>query len=136
MAQRTHFEGARRKEREGGEGKTKNVLWISRHRMTERQMADLRRIMGGPVRLTVWPDTVEDVADLAPAVREADAVCAVLPIKPLAELLRLAGNRPILLSVSGRRPTGLLDENGDPKFHFVHLRWMQVVKLDLELRTL
>ena len=99
-------------------------------------MADLRRIMGGPFHLTVWPDTVENVADLAPAVGEADAVCAVLPIKPLAELLRQAGNRPVLLSVSGRRPTCLLDENGEPKFDFVHLRWMQVTKLELELRAL
>ena len=114
----------------------KNVLWISRHRMTAEQLADLERAMGGSVRLTTWPDTVEDLNRLAPAVAATDAVCAVLPTELLADLLRLAKGRPVLVAAPERRPTGALDENGDPRFAFVHRYWRQVLRLNLEMKTL
>ena len=66
--------------------KTHRVLWISRHTMTEEQRADLERVMGGPVELTVWSDTVENLQDLQPLVRRSDAVAAVLPAEKLAQL--------------------------------------------------
>lgn len=121
--------------REGVRG-MKNALWISRHRMTAEQLADLERVMGGPIRLTTWPDTVEDLRCLAPAVASADAVCAVLPTELLAELLRMARGRPVLVAASARRPTGAPDKNGDPQFTFVHRGWRQVLRLELEMKTL
>ena len=118
----------------------KNVLWISRHEMTAPQRADLERIMDGPVRLLPWRDTVRDLSALAPAIRQADAVAAVLPLELMAGLLRLAGGKPVLQAVSERRPTGKLratpEGGSEPEFAFVHRCWQQVLRLEIETRTL
>ena len=118
----------------------KNVLWISRHEMTDVQLADLERIMGGPVHLLLWRDTVRDVSALAPAVERSDAVAAVLPLELMAALLRLAGERPLLQAVSERRPTGKLrttpEGKTEPEFAFVHRCWQQLVRLELETKIL
>ena len=118
----------------------KRVLWISRHQMTEEQWADLERAMGDRVELTVWPDTVENLMALKPEVERADAVAAVLPVELLADLLKLAGERPVLQAVSVRRPTGrvlaLPDGRKEPEFAFGHRCWRQIVRLELETRDL
>lgn len=118
----------------------KTVLWISRHKMTGAQRADLERIMDGPVRLLPWQDTVRDVSVLAPAVERADAVAAVLPLELMARLLRLAEGKPVLQAVSERRPTGKLrgtpEGGSEPEFAFVHRCWQQVVRLELETKVL
>ena len=115
----------------------KQVLWISRHTMTEAQKADLERVLGGVVCLTVWPDTVEDVEALRPLVLRSDAVAAVLPPEKLAQLLELAGGRPVLRSVSVRRPTGrwivLPDGHREQEFAFDHQAWQQI--LEIRIRT-
>ena len=84
----------------------KQVLWVSRHTMTEDQRRDLERVMGGPVELDTWSDTVRDVAELLPRLRRADAVAAVLPAEKLAE--RACGLTPAELE-AGR----LKSECGD-----------------------
>lgn len=118
----------------------KTVLWISRHGMTDAQMADLERIMEGPVRLLPWRDTVRDVSALAPAVEEADAVAAVLPLELMARLLRMSGGKPVLQAVSRRLPTGrtqVTPEGGqEPEFAFVHDCWQQVLRLEIETKKL
>ena len=118
----------------------KTVLWISRHSMTPEQLADLERIMGGPVCLRPWMDTVTDIAGLAAAVREADAAAAVLPPELLAGLLRLAQGKPVLIAESGRLSTGRTTEGvsgqPEPEFTFVHRCWRQLLRLEIETRTL
>lgn len=83
----------------------KKVLWVSRHEMTPEQFADLERVMGGLVELISWRDTVQEAAQLAPALKEADAA-AVLPLELLGGLLPLAGERPVLQAMSGLVPIG------------------------------
>ena len=118
----------------------KNVLWVSRHEMTDAQLADLERIMEGPVRLLPWRDTVRDVSALTPAVEQADAVAAVLPPELTARLLRLAGGKPVLQAVSRRLPTGrtrVTPQGGqEPEFAFVHDCWQQVLRLEIETKVL
>ena len=118
----------------------KTVLWISRHEMTEAQLADLERIMGEDVRLCPWRDTVRDVSALAPAMAEADAVAAVLPLELMARLLRLTGGKPLLQAVSRRLPTGKLratpEGGSEPEFAFVHDCWQQVLRLEIETKVL
>ena len=105
----------------------KKVLWISRHEMTPAQRGDLERVMGGPVELLPWRDTVRDAQELAPAVAESDAVAAVLPPELLCRVLRLAGGRPVMQSVSARRATGRTvaapDGRLEPEFAFEHTGW-------------
>ena len=114
----------------------KTVLWISRHNMTPEQYSDLERIMGGPVCLHQWPDTVADVADMAVEVREADAVAAVLPPELLAELLRMVEGKPVLIAESARVPTGRMRENEEPEFAFVHRCWRQLLRLEIKTQML
>ena len=120
--------------------KTHRVLWISRHTMTGEQRADLERIMGGPVELTVWSDTVENLRDLQPLVRRSDAVAAVLPAEKLAQLLEIAGGRPVLQAKSGRMATGRWttqpDGRREREFVFVHCGWQQILQVRIKTRAL
>lgn len=113
----------------------KTVLWVSRHEMDRAQREDLERIMGGPVRLLPWRDTVRDVLELAPALAEADAAAVVLPLDLLAQLLPLAEEKPVLQAVSARKATGrtLLTPDGkaEPEFAYLHRGWRRVRRLEL-----
>jgi hypothetical protein len=108
--------------------------------MTDAQRADLERIMGGPVRLLPWRDTVEVVECLRPALEAADAVAVVLPLELLAELVPMAQGKPVLQAVSRRVPTGrtvtLPDGRREPEFAFVHRCWNQILRVDIETRRL
>ena len=123
-----------------GDDRLKTVLWISRHEMTAAQLADLERVMGGPVRLMPWRDTVYSLASLTPLLAECDAVATVLPPELLRELLRIAGRKPALRAVSGRRPTGrtsiLPDGRQEPEFAFVHQGWEQILRMEITVRRL
>ena len=116
----------------------KQVRWVSRHERTEPQRADLERVMGGPVRLVPWRDTVRDVSELLPALHTADAVAAVLPPELLAQLLDAAEDKPVLQAVSQREPTGrvrkLSDGRREPEFAFVHRGWEQVLRIEIQTR--
>lgn len=118
----------------------KQVLWISRHTMTTAQKEDLERIMGGPVELDTWSDTVGDVEELRPRLREADAVAAVLPTEKLADLLKIAGKRPVLQAKSARVPTGrwTIQPGGavEREFAFVHQGWQQILEVRIRTRAL
>lgn len=118
----------------------KRVLWISRHVMTHDQLADLERIMGGPVILIPWRDTVRDVFTLTAEVQKADAVAAVLPPEILSQLVHLAEGKPVLQAVSERRPTGRTqttpDGRTEPEFAFVHHCWQQILRIEIKTKTL
>lgn len=118
----------------------KTVLWISRHEMTADQRADLERIMGGEVNLIPWRDTVEDISCLKPLIAQADAVAAVLPPELLSQLLTLAAGKPVLQAVSWRQPTGrtrtVPGGGSEPEFAFVHKCWQQILRLEIETKTL
>ena len=118
----------------------KRVLWISRHEMTPEQRADLERALGDSVTLSVWADTVEDLSALRPAVAAADVVAAVLPANLLSGLLDMAGDKPVLRSVSRRVDAGrvrtLPDGRTEREFAYVHLYWEQVLCLRVETRRL
>ncbi len=118
----------------------KQVLWISRHEMMPSQQADLERVMGGPVRLTLWKDTVRDILTLLPMVREADAVAAVLPLELLAKLVKIPGEKPVLQSVCRRTLTGRMivtsDGRQDPEVCYVHEYWQQILQVEVQTKRL
>lgn len=117
----------------------KKVLWISRHEMTPEQRSDLDRITGG-AELLLWKETVTDIAKLLPLLQKADAVAAVLPPELLAELLALAGDKPVLRAVSERKATGrfrtLPDGRREQEFAYVHGGWEQLLRMDVRTRRL
>lgn len=117
----------------------KKVLWISRHEMTQEQRSDLDRITGG-AELLLWKETVTDIAKLLPPLQQADAVAAVLPPELLAELLALAGDKPVLRAVSERKVTGrfrtLPDGRREQEFVYVHGGWEQLLRMDVRSQRL
>lgn len=118
----------------------KQVLWISRHEMTPPQLLDLERIMGGPVRLLPWPDTIRDLSALEPTLKNVDAVAAVLPPDLLAQLLKLSGEKPVLRAVSARQATGraVMTPEGqvEQEFAFIHQGWQQILRISFETKDL
>ena len=80
----------------------KKVLWVSRHEMTDAQFADLERGMGDRVELICQKDTIRNAKELLPQIQLADAVAVVLPLHLLAEVLSLAGGKPVLQAVAER----------------------------------
>ena len=113
----------------------KKVLWISRHEMTQEQRSDLDRITGG-AELLLWKETVTDIAKLLPLLQQA----AVLPPELLAELIALAGDKPVLRAVSERKATGrfrtLPDGRREQEFVYVHGGWEQLLRMDVRSQRL
>ena len=118
----------------------RRVLWVSRHNMTEDQRQDLERIMGGPVELDTWSDTVRDVEELRPRICRADAVAAVLPAEKLAKLLKITGKCPVLQATSARVDTGRFTVQpggaAEREFAFVHQGWQQILSIRIRVRSL
>ena len=119
---------------------TKKVLWISRHLLSQEQRADLERALCAPVQVVPWTDTVRDMEDLRPALDQADAVAAVLPMEKLAQLLRMAGPKPVLQARGERVPTGWWRTapggGKEPEFAFVHRGWQQILDIQVKTRAL
>ncbi len=118
----------------------KTILWISRHEMTGEQLTELEQIMGGPVRLIIWRDTVHKLAALAPAMEGCDAVAAVLPPELWPGLLQLAGDIPVLRAAAERIPTGrvLILPDGRKEMEYIYIcrGWEQVLRAEFTVRRL
>lgn len=76
--------------------------------------------------------------DAAPV--RVDVAAVVLPPELIAELLPVMGEKPVLRSVSARRPSGdvliLPDGRKEPQFDFVHLRWERIVECRIVTQAL
>lgn len=109
----------------------KNVLWISRHALSDAQREGLEQVCAGPFRLHWWRENVEDIAQLRQAVEAADVIAAVLPLHLMAELTAMAGERPVLISQAVR--TLIPRDDGEADVRFTHGGWQQVRRLELKL---
>lgn len=118
----------------------KKVLWISRHEMTTAQLSDLERIMGGTVKLLCWKENVRNVTELMPLIEQADAIAAVLPLQMQANLLKVAEGKPVLQSVAERvlseTERTLEDGRKEREVQFVHKRWEQLLRIDVQTKVL
>lgn len=118
----------------------KKILWISRHEMTREQIGDLERILGDQFETNMINQTLETISQLSEEDLKVDLVAAVLPTHLLADLRKRTGDTPLIQSVSQRVKSGkqitLSDGSQMDEFMFAHLRWEQIVRLDLELKTL
>ena len=57
----------------------KQVLWISRHRMTPEQLEDLEAVLQDSVTLLPWTDTVREVEEITgiPAGKPVEELCFI-----------------------------------------------------------
>lgn len=118
----------------------KKILWISRHTMTKEQVNDLKRIFNDDIEVIPYKDTVKSVYELKEPIADVDIIAAVLPIGLMGELLTIAGDKPVLNSVSERRITGktIISANGteEPEVEFVHMKWQQMLKVKIITKDL
>ena len=109
----------------------KHVLWISRHPLDAAQREELEALCGGSICLCWWRENVEQIRALRDAVAGADVIAAVLPMHLMAELMPLAGDRPVLISRARRE---LVDGGGEEAaVRFTHGGWQRVRRLEVEL---
>ena len=109
----------------------KNVLWISRHTLTEEQMVDLEKICHGSVSFTQIQESITDIHSIAPIIAASDVIACVLPTHLLAELVALASGKPVLVEECIR--TMVYQKDDEPKVIFRHGCWKMIKKLEYEV---
>lgn len=116
----------------------KNVLWISRHEMAEKQKEDLIRIAGDEIRITQWKETLHNISEIKPLIENSDMLAAVLPLDLLSQLLSEAQGKPVIQSVTERIATGstrtLTDGRTEPEFEYRHKYWQQILNIDIKTK--
>ncbi len=106
------------------------LLWFSRHELSEDSLADLESHYGCLFEVTMVNKTIKSGAELGPEIRKADVVAVVAPLPLQAEILRIAGSKPVLVCKNHR----VVKEDGSVEFH--HAGWTQLVSIQVETRML
>ena len=120
----------------------KKIAWISRHNMTEDQIADLRRIYGSDVVIEKHDITATSYKDVIEASKGADIMAVVLPPNILADLVNPRNNKkPVIRAVSNREKTGNLVINSatgqkEAEYRFVHGGWERIKKIEIIVEKL
>jgi hypothetical protein len=135
-------------------GNNINVLWFSRHKMTEPQLKALKQKLGENLRITQVDGTMENVhksfnaninfswmesdgykdVEIAPFkefIQKFDVVAAVLPIGLNQQLLPFMGDKPLITAISNRVATGEVDANGEQIFKFDFAGWKRILKVEI-----
>lgn len=108
----------------------KTVLWISRHSLTPEQTAELEQFCGGPFHLRHCSESISEIGAIADDIADADVLAAVLPPHLLAQLVRSASGKPVLIEQSQRRLTP--NATGEPSVIFSHGGWLRIRQMVLE----
>ena len=112
------------------------ILWLSRHNMTEDQVADLKRIYGD-IEIKHHTDTVNSWKDVVEVGSDCDVLAVVLPPAILADLANPRNNtKPVIRAIANRVETGNTIVNPatgkeEKEFKFVHAGWERVIKIEV-----
>ena len=107
----------------------KKIMWFSRHDMNSEQMNDLQKLFV-EIEVTKVNKTIQSVLELKTEIDNADILCIVMPLNLQAELIKLAGDKPILICRNHR----LLKDDGTVEF--VHAGWDKLIKIQIVKETL
>lgn len=119
-----------------------NVLWLSRHPMTEDQERDLLDICGEKTTIKHVQLTARTCQEIVEAGADCDILAVVLPEGLMSELLNPENNtKPVLRAHSHRKPTGKKIINPatgaeEDERMFVHDYWELVEQYDIKTRRL
>ena len=108
---------------------TTRILWFSRHEMIESQLSDLRRIYG-EIKVNMVNKTIKTATELIPDIEQCDVIAVVCPTDMQAEILKIAGNRPVIFAKNTRN----FDKDGKIEFDFAG--WFQIKKIEIEIEEL
>ena len=79
----------------------KKVLWFSKHTMTEEQKQALIDKLG-EIEITQINKTITSAYDIREEIETSDVVAIVAPIHIQEQVLRLAGDKPVIMALSKR----------------------------------
>ena len=106
------------------------VLWFSRHEMTPEQSQALINKLGG-FQLVQADGTIPNAFVLKDYIDECDVIALVAPIHIQEQVLKIAGDKPVIMALSRRQL--IRDENGgESKVEFVFEKWERLVKIVVE----
>ncbi len=117
------------------------VLWLSRHELTEAQVADLNRIYG-EIEVKNFKQSVSSWKDVVEAGTDCDVLAVVLPPAILADLTNPRNNsKPVIRAKANRVPTGNTIVNPatgkeETEYRFEHAGWERVVKIEVVVEAL
>ena len=117
------------------------ILWLSRHTMTEAQIADLNRIYG-EIEVKTFDQSVSGWKDVVEAGADCDVLAVVLPPAILADLTNPRNNtKPVIRAKANRVPTGNTIVNPatgkeETEYRFEHAGWEKVVKIEVVVEAL
>lgn len=117
----------------------KKILWVSRHRMTSEQLADLESVYGD-IQTETLDSTIEDVKTIAE--KNADVYAVVLPAEMIAELQKiLAPEKEIIVPVSARVRTdrtvyNKASDTKETEYIYKHLHWKKIISIEIRTEIL
>lgn len=100
----------------------KKVLWFSRHAMTEEQKQALIDKLE-EIEITQVNKTITSAYDIREEIETSDVVAIVAPIHIQEQVLRLAGDKPVIMALSER-----VIVDGD-KVTFKFVKWERLVEV-------
>lgn len=118
-----------------------NILWLSRHSMTEAQVEDLKRIYG-EIEVKTFDESVSGWKDVVEAGADCDVLAVVLPPAILADLTNPRNNtKPVIRAKANRVPTGKTIVNPatgkeETEYRFEHAGWEKVIKIEVVVEQL
>ena len=117
------------------------ILWLSRHSMTEAQVADLNRIYG-EIEVKTFDQSVSGWKDVVEVGADCDVLAVVLPPAILADLTNPRNNtKPVIRAKANRVPTGNTIVNPatgkeETEYRFEHAGWERVIKIEVVVEAL
>jgi len=114
----------------------KNILWYSRHEMTQDQFSDLCRIYG-EVQIKRMDGTVKSWREIAEAGDDCEVLAVVLPPAILADLVNPRNNqKPVIRAIANRVETGNMVINPatnkeEVEYKFQHAGWEKIIKIEV-----
>lgn len=106
-----------------------NVLWFSRHSMTDPQLAALTAKLGD-VTVNQVNKTISNAYELQDEIAANDVIAIVAPLNLQAQFLKLAGDKPVIVAETKRELIHDAD-GGEDKVNFVFNGWTRLVKIDV-----
>lgn len=121
----------------------KKVLWLSRHDMTSEQLAALGDVevtkfnVGNLPNVHVpfsgYVDNSEELTELPPfkvLLQDFDVLAVVLPINLEAQVLGVAGDRPMIKAINNRSVVKATD-GGEDRVVFTFDSWKRVKSIEV-----
>ena len=113
-----------------GKASSKKVLWFSRHVMKPEQSQALIDKLEG-FELVQVDGTIPNAFAIKEFIDECDVIAIVAPIHIQEQVLRIAGNKPVIMALSRREL--VMDENGgESKAEFIFEKWERLKKIVVE----